>query len=252
MLTGEPLAVKKAKGATLVGGTVNGDGALRMRATAVGADTMLARIVAMVQEAQGARLPKQDLVNRITAWFVPAVMGIALVTVVGWLVFGPAPALPFALVAGVAVLIVACPCAMGLATPTSIILGTARAAERGVLFRQNDALQALQGVEVVAFDKTGTLTLGNPDVTCILPLGGLGADDLLAIVAAVEALSEHSLAGAIVRAAKAKKIPIARSRFHGDPRSWFAGGSGRQGRTDRRSAAAARGCRGGSDGGDGR
>jgi Cu+-exporting ATPase len=212
MLTGEPLAVEKAKGATVVGGTVNGNGALRMRATAVGSDTMLARIVAMVQEAQGARLPVQDMVNRITAWFVPAVMGIALATVAGWLVFGPAPALPFALVAGVAVLIVACPCAMGLATPTSIMVGTGRAAELGVLFRQGDALQALQGVRVVAFDKTGTLTLGKPDVTDILPLGGLGVDDLLALVAAVEALSEHPLAGAIVRAAKAKGIPIAPAR----------------------------------------
>ena len=209
MITGEPLAVEKAKGAMLTGGTVNGTGALRMRATAVGSDTMLARIIAMVEEAQGARLPVQDLVNRITLWFVPAVMGIALMTVTLWLLLGPAPALPFALVAGVAVLIIACPCAMGLATPTSIMVGTGRAAELGVLFRQGDALQALAGVDVVAFDKTGTLTLGQPSLTDLVALDDdEGEDRLLAQVAAVEALSEHPLASAITNAAKAKGLTL--------------------------------------------
>lgn len=210
MLTGEPVAVEKAKGATLAAGTVNGNGALVMRATAVGRDTMLARIVAMVQEAQGARLPVQNLVNSITLWFVPAVMVIAALTVLAWLVFGPAPALPFALVAGVAVLIIACPCAMGLATPMSIMVGTGRAAELGVLFRQGAALQMLQEVEMVAFDKTGTLTRGAPEVTEIAALGDEGS--FLAAVAAVEAVSEHPLAGAIVAAAKAKELELPQAR----------------------------------------
>lgn len=208
MITGEPVPVEKAKGATLVGGTVNGNGALRMRATAVGSDTMLARIIAMVEEAQGTRLPVQDLVNKITAWFVPAVMAVATVTVLVWLIFGPDPALSFALVAGVAVLIIACPCAMGLATPTSIMVGTGRAAELGVLFRQGDALQGLQGVQVVGFDKTGTLTEGKPELTDLTPAMGWDDDRLLAKVAAVEALSEHPLASAVVRAAKEKGVTL--------------------------------------------
>jgi Cu+-exporting ATPase len=205
MVTGEPMPVEKGKGATLIGGTVNGAGALRMRATAVGADTMLARIIAMVEEAQGARLPVQDLVNKITLWFVPAVMAVALVTVLVWLVFGPGIA--HALVAGVAVLIIACPCAMGLAVPVSIMVGTGRAAELGVLFRQGDALQALSGVRTVAFDKTGTLTEGRPDVTDLVAFSGDEAG-LLAQVAGVEALSEHPLSGAILRAAKARGVTV--------------------------------------------
>jgi heavy metal translocating P-type ATPase len=210
MITGEPMPVEKSKGATLVGGTVNGNGALRMRATAVGADTMLSRIIAMVEEAQGARLPVQDLVNRITLWFVPAVMAVALVTVAVWLIFGPSPALSHALVAGVAVLIIACPCAMGLAVPVSIMVGTGRAAELGVLFRQGDALQGLSAVDVVAFDKTGTLTEGRPEVTDIAPVG-LSEDELLALVAGVEALSEHPLAGAVMRAAKSRGLTVPRA-----------------------------------------
>ena len=205
MITGEPVPVEKAKGDTLTGGTVNGNGALKMRATAVGADTMLARIIVMVEDAQGARLPVQDLVNKITAWFVPGVMVIATLTVIVWLVFGPSPVLSYALVAGVSVLIIACPCAMGLATPTSIMVGTGRAAELGVLFRQGDALQALQGVDVVAFDKTGTLTIGKPVLTDVIALDG-DKDALLRDVAAVEALSEHPLAHAIVAAAQ-KPLP---------------------------------------------
>jgi len=210
MITGEPMPVEKAKGAMVVGGTVNGNGALRMRATAVGADTMLSRIIVMVEEAQTARLPVQDLVNRITLWFVPAVMAVALVTVAVWLIFGPSPPLSHALVAGVAVLIIACPCAMGLAVPVSIMVGTGRAAELGVLFRQGDALQGLSAVGVVAFDKTGTLTEGRPKVTDIAPVG-LSEDDLLALVAGVEALSEHPLAGAVVRAANARGLTVPRA-----------------------------------------
>lgn len=207
MITGEPVAVEKSAGDRLVGGTVNTNGALQMKATAVGEQTVLAQIIAMVADAQGARLPVQDLVNRITLWFVPAVMLIAVLTVIVWLVFGPAPVLSYALVAGVSVLIIACPCAMGLATPTSIMVGTGRAAELGVLFRQGDALQALQGVAVVAFDKTGTLTMGKPSLTEVDALGG-DVDALLRTVAAVEALSEHPLAHAIVSAVTAP-LPVA-------------------------------------------
>ncbi|NBD30721.1 MAG: heavy metal translocating P-type ATPase [Alphaproteobacteria bacterium] len=206
MVTGEPVAVEKTRGAALVAGTVNGNGALVMRATAVGADTMLARIIEMVEEAQGSRLPVQDLVNRITSWFVPAVMGVALVTIALWLAFGPEPALPFALVSGVSVLIIACPCAMGLATPMSIMVGTGRAADLGVLFRRGDALQSLQSVDVVAFDKTGTLTMGKPQVTDIDCTGDDG--DFLAVVAAVEAASDHPLAGAIVAEARARGLDM--------------------------------------------
>ncbi|MEM9788392.1 MAG: copper-translocating P-type ATPase, partial [Pseudomonadota bacterium] len=199
MITGEPLPVEKTEGDALVGGTINGNAAIQMRATAVGEDTMLARIIAMVADAQGARLPVQDVVNRITAWFVPAVIAIAVLTIVAWLIFGPDPVLSYALVAGVSVLIIACPCAMGLATPTSIMVGTGRAADLGVLFRQGDALQALQGVDVVAFDKTGTLTLGRP-VLSQIDTGDGAADDMLRLVAAVEAQSEHPLAHAILDA----------------------------------------------------
>ena len=190
MITGEPIPVEKGEGDPLVAATVNGTSALVMEARAVGRDTMLARIIAMVAEAQGARLPVQDLVNRITLWFVPVVMVIAAVTVAVWLFVG---SLPVALVAGVSVLIIACPCAMGLATPTSIMVGTGRAADLGVLFRRGDALQAMQGVDVVAFDKTGTLTIGAP----VVASSTVSADDL-PLVAAVEAASDHPLAAAIV------------------------------------------------------
>lgn len=198
MITGEPLPVAKAPGDPVTGGTVNGPGSLTYRATAVGADTVLARIVAMVRDAQGAKLPIQALVDRITAWFVPAVMGVAVLTVLGWLIFGPAPALSHALVAGVSVLIIACPCAMGLATPTSIMVGTGRAAEMGVLFRRGDALQALQEVRVVAFDKTGTLTEGRPEVVDLTLAPGVPRAAVLPLLAAAEARSEHPLARAIL------------------------------------------------------
>ncbi|SMX43508.1 heavy metal translocating P-type ATPase [Octadecabacter ascidiaceicola] len=200
MISGEPIPVEKTIGDALVAGTVNGTSALVFEARAVGSDTMLARIIAMVAEAQGARLPVQGLVNKITLWFVPAVMVIAAFTVVIWLVLG---SLPQALVAGVSVLIIACPCAMGLATPTSIMVGTGRAAELGVLFRRGDALQALQGVDVVAFDKTGTLTIGAPVVVS----NTLRTQDLAA-VAGVEAASDHPLANAIVTLA-GRHLPLA-------------------------------------------
>ena len=183
MMTGEPVLVEKLKGARLAGATVYGNGALRMRATDVGADMMLSRIIAMVGAAQGARLPAQDLMNRITLWFVPAVMAVALVTVAGWLLFGTAPALPFALVPAAAVLIIACPCAMGLAVPVSIMVGTRSATELGGRFRRGNALQGLASVDVVAFDKTGTLTEGTPVLAGIAP-PGRSEEDLLVPAAA--------------------------------------------------------------------
>ncbi|MEZ5888633.1 MAG: heavy metal translocating P-type ATPase [Paracoccaceae bacterium] len=207
MITGEPLPVAKAPGAAVTGGTVNGAGSLTFRATRVGADTTLAQIIRMVEEAQGARLPIQGLVDRITLWFVPAVMALAALTVLVWLLLGPDPALTYALVAGVSVLIIACPCAMGLATPTSIMVGTGRAAELGVLFRKGDALQALSGVSTVALDKTGTVTLGRPELTDLVLADGFDRTDVLARVAAVEARSEHPIAEAIVRGAAAEGAP---------------------------------------------
>jgi Au+-exporting ATPase len=209
MVTGEPVPVEKAAGARVIGGTVNQTGALVIEAVAVGSDTMLARIIRMVEAAQGGKLPIQALVDRVTLWFVPVVMGLAALTFATWLIFGPAPALPMALVNGVAVLIIACPCAMGLATPVSILVGTGRGAELGILFRKGEALQALQGVSVVAFDKTGTLTEGRPVLTGFHPADGETKDALLPILAAVEAQSEHPVARAIVAAADGMDLPKA-------------------------------------------
>ncbi len=208
MITGEPVPVEKTEGAEVVGATVNGAGALRFRATKVGADTMLAQIIQMVEQAQGAKLPIQGLVDRITMWFVPAVMTAAALTIATWLIFGPDPALSFALVAGVAVLIIACPCAMGLATPTSIMVGTGRAAELGVLFRKGAALQSLGETRVVALDKTGTLTAGRPELTDLIVADGFERDTVLRAVAAVEAGSEHPIATAIVREAERHALPL--------------------------------------------
>ena len=208
MITGEPVPVQKAAGAAVTGGTVNGTGSLTFKAARVGSDTTLAQIIRMVEEAQGAKLPIQGLVDRVTLWFVPAVMVLAALTVVIWLLVGPDPALTFALAAGVSVLIIACPCAMGLATPTSIMVGTGRAAEMGVLFRKGDALQALSEVDVIALDKTGTVTEGQPSLTDLVTAEGLNRDRVLSLIAAVEAQSEHPIAEAIVRGAQTEGIAI--------------------------------------------
>lgn len=208
MITGEPVPVKKTKGRDVVGGTVNGTGALIFSVVNVGSDTMLAQIIQMVEQAQGAKLPIQGLVDKITAWFVPAVIATAAFTVLVWFIFGPDPALSFALIAGVSVLIIACPCAMGLATPTSIMVGTGRAAELGVLFRKGHALQMLHETTIVAVDKTGTLTQGKPELTDLTVSNGFEQDEVLRLVAAVEAISEHPIAEAIVRAAKAKGLEL--------------------------------------------
>ncbi|WP_299501440.1 heavy metal translocating P-type ATPase [uncultured Roseobacter sp.] len=201
MITGEPLPVAKSPGDPVTGGTLNGPGSLTLRATHVGEDTVLSGIVRMVQDAQGAKLPIQALVDRVTLWFVPAVLALATLTVFAWLVFGPAPVASHALVAGVAVLIIACPCAMGLATPTSIMVATGRAAELGVLFRKGDALQALADVDLIAFDKTGTLTLGKPKLSAFQVADGFEEHQVLGLIASVEARAEHPIAHAIMEAA---------------------------------------------------
>ena len=206
MLTGEPTPVTKGIGANVVGGTINTTGSFSFRVAKTGADTALAQIIRMVEEAQGAKLPIQALADKVTAWFVPAVMAIAALTFVIWLWLGPAPALSYALIQMVAVLIIACPCAMGLATPTSIMVGTGRAAELGVLFRKGDALQTLAGVTAIALDKTGTITKGHPELTDFLVAPGFNRAEVLALVAAVEARSEHPIAVAIVAAAEQEGV----------------------------------------------
>ncbi|WP_127903820.1 heavy metal translocating P-type ATPase [Solirhodobacter olei] len=208
MLTGEPQPVEAGPGDEAIGGTVNGQGALALRVTRTGDDATLARIIRMVSDAQGAKLPIQALVDRITLWFVPAVMAVALLTVLAWLVFGPAPVLGHALVAGVSVLIIACPCAMGLATPTSIMVGTGRGAELGLLFRKGDALQRLEAARVIAFDKTGTLTLGHPTLVEFTTAPGANLNETLTLVAAAEARSEHPIARAILAETEGRGLAL--------------------------------------------
>jgi Cu+-exporting ATPase len=216
MISGEPLPVRKRVGDEVVGGTINRTGAFTFAATKVGADTVLAQIIRMVEAAQGSKLPIQALVDKVTAWFVPAVIGVATLTFAAWAVFGPSPALTFALVNAVAVLIIACPCAMGLATPTSIMVGTGRAAELGVLFRKGDALQSLRAAQVVALDKTGTLTEGRPALTDVLVSEGFDRDEVIELVASVETKSEHPIAQAIVAAVPAERLlPV--TDFAADP-----------------------------------
>ena len=208
MITGEPIPVKKQIGDQVVGGTVNQNGTLNFRATAIGDSSVLAQIIRMVEQAQGAKLPIQALVDKVTMWFVPIVLLLAALTFMLWFVFGPEPTLTFALVNAVAVLIIACPCAMGLATPTSIMVGTGRGAEMGVLFRKGEALQALRDVEVIAVDKTGTLTQGKPTLTDFYVQQGFDHEQVLRIVASVEAKSEHPIAVAIVQAAEQKDLHL--------------------------------------------
>ncbi len=208
MITGEPLPVSKSEGDPVTAGTINADGMLRFRAEKVGRDTVLAQIIRMVEAAQGAKLPIQAVADKVVRIFVPVVIAIAVFAVIGWLTFGPEPALGLALVAGVSVLIVACPCAMGLATPASIMVGTGRAAELGVLFRKGEALQTLSDVQMVAFDKTGTLTQGQPTLTEIKTTGEVQRKNLLRLVAAAESGSEHPIARAIEAAAAKEAIEL--------------------------------------------
>ncbi|SFG28543.1 heavy metal translocating P-type ATPase [Methylobacterium gossipiicola] len=208
MVTGEPVPVAKGVGAPVIGGTLNTTGSFDLTVGAVGDETALARIVAMVEAAQGAKLPIQALVDRVTAWFVPAVMAASVLTFLAWFALGPSPALGFALVNAIAVLIIACPCAMGLATPTSIMVGTGRAAERGVLFRNGAALQALREARIVALDKTGTLTEGRPTLTDLLPAPGVAEGEALSLAAALESRSEHPIARAVVAAAQERNLGL--------------------------------------------
>ena len=208
MITGEPVPVAKQAGDQVVGGTINQNGTLNIRATAIGEASVLAQIIRMVEQAQGSKLPIQALVDKVTMWFVPAVMLLAALTFIVWFIFGPEPALTFGLVNAVAVLIIACPCAMGLATPTSIMVGTGRGAEMGVLFRKGEALQLLQDVKVVAVDKTGTLTEGKPTLTDFHVQSGFDTDQVFVLLASVEAKSEHPIALAIVQAATEKQVSL--------------------------------------------
>jgi P-type Cu+ transporter len=208
MLTGEPVPVLKTAGEALTGGTVNGTGSLIMEARAVGADTMLARIVSMVAEAQRSRAPIQAVADRISGWFVPLVVLIAVVTFILWSLVGPEPRFGHALLNAIAVLIIACPCALGLATPMSIMVGTGRGAQAGVLVKNAEAIQALDKVNTLVIDKTGTLTEGKPKLIAVESTGAFAADPVLALAAAVEARSEHPLAGAIVNGAKERGLAI--------------------------------------------
>lgn len=208
MLTGEPVPVEKTADDSLTGGTVNGTGSLIMEARAVGADTMLARIVRMVAEAQRSRAPIQAIADRISGWFVPLVVAIAIVAFIVWNFIGPEPRFGHALLNAIAVLIIACPCALGLATPMSIMVGTGRGAHAGVLVKNAEALQAFEKVDTLVIDKTGTITEGKPRLIAAEALEGYDENDLLALAAAVEAQSEHPLAHAIVIAAKERGLTI--------------------------------------------
>jgi len=207
MLTGEPAPVGKEPGSALAAGTLNGSGSLLMRAEKVGAETMLAQIVLMVSQAQRSRAPIQRMADAVAAWFVPLVVVAALATFAIWLMLGPTPAFLYALFNAVAVLIIACPCALGLATPMSIMVAVGRAAKSGVLFKDAEALEVLGKVTTLVVDKTGTLTEGRPSVTKIVAVAGGDEDELLVLAAALERQSEHPLAGAIVRAAVGKELP---------------------------------------------
>ncbi|HVS03163.1 MAG TPA: heavy metal translocating P-type ATPase, partial [Thermoanaerobaculia bacterium] len=208
LLTGEPLPVAKGREDEVIGGTINGSGAFRFRATRVGRDTALAQIVRLVQEAQGSKAPIQRLADRIAGVFVPVVVAVAVVAFGLWLLFGPSPALLYALVSFVTVLIIACPCAMGLATPTAVMAGTGAAAERGVLFKGGEALERAQAITTVVLDKTGTITEGKPQVVELLPAPGVVEAELLALAASLETASEHPLAAAIVAAARERGLAL--------------------------------------------
>ena len=209
MVTGESMPVTKAKGDNVIGGTLNQTGALVIAATKVGRDTMLARIVQMVAEAQRSRAPIQRMADQVSGWFVPVVIAIAVLAFIGWGIWGPEPRFAYGLVAAVAVLIIACPCALGLATPMSIMVGVGRGAGMGVLIKNAEALEHMEKVDTLVVDKTGTLTQGHPAVTAIVPATGHSEEEVLRLAAAVEQSSEHPLALAIVEAARARSLAFA-------------------------------------------
>jgi Cu+-exporting ATPase len=211
MVTGEPMPLTKRAGDTVIGATINTTGSLRVRAEKVGADTMLAQIIQLVQQAQASRAPIQRLADAVSGYFVPAVMAIAIVTFAVWFTAGPAPALTLALVAAVSVLIIACPCALGLATPLSVMVGTGKGAQSGILIRSAEALETAHKLGTMVLDKTGTITAGKPSLTDVRTAGDLTAGELLALVAAAEADSEHPLGAAIVAGAgeRGLNLPVA-------------------------------------------
>ncbi len=218
LITGESLPVEKKPGDQLIGASVNGNGSILMRAQRVGSETVLAQIVRLVAEAQRSRAPIQRLADRVSAVFVPAVVGASLITFIAWLAFGPAPALPNALVNAVAVLIIACPCALGLATPMAIMVGTGRGARAGVLIKNAEALEAMERVDTVVIDKTGTLTEGHPTVESVVSLCNHSQEDLVQWASSLEGLSEHPLGAAIVRAAESAQLrPHRVERFESRP-----------------------------------
>jgi Cu+-exporting ATPase len=212
MITGEPIPVEKFPGSKVTGGTINGTGGFTLRAERVGSDTLLAQIVRMVSEAQRSRAPIQHLADRVSAYFVPAVVLSALATFIIWWAVGPEPRLAYAIVNAVAVLIIACPCALGLATPMSIMVGTGRGATAGVLFKNAEALEVLQKVDTLVVDKTGTLTVGRPQLTTVVSVNGFNDNELLRLAASLERGSEHPLAGAIVAGAQAKGVQLVNAK----------------------------------------
>jgi Cu+-exporting ATPase len=205
-MTGEPVPVEKSPGEHVTGGTINGAGAFVMRATGVGADMLLNRIVSLVAEASRSRAPVQALADRVAAWFVPAVVAVAVLAFLAWAQWGPPPALAFALVSAVAVLIIACPCALGLATPMSIMVGMGRGATEGILIRNAEALERMEKIDTLVVDKTGTLTEGRPSLATVISMGEIDANGVLRLAAAIEKSSEHPLAAAIVRGAAERGI----------------------------------------------
>jgi Cu+-exporting ATPase len=218
MLTGEPDPVRKTKDAPLSAGTTNGSGSIVMRAERVGGDTLLSQIVHMVAQAQRSRAPVQRLVDRVAAWFVPAVVVIAVIAALVWALAGPAPQLTHALVVAVSVLIIACPCALGLATPMSIMVGVGRGAQEGVLIKDAAALERLEKISTIVVDKTGTLTEGKPTLRKVIAAPGFADEELLRLAASVESSSEHPLARSIVDAAKARTLALsATAEFDSDP-----------------------------------
>ncbi|CAA2140856.1 heavy metal translocating P-type ATPase [Hyphomicrobium sp. ghe19] len=217
MVTGEPLAVSKSVGTKVIGGTINGSGALIVRADKVGRDTMLARIVQMVAEAQRSRAPIQRLADQVAGWFVPLVIAVAVLAFAAWMTFGPEPRFSYALVAAVSVLIIACPCALGLATPMSIMVGVGRGAQSGVLIKNAEALERMEKIDTLVVDKTGTLTEGKPKVTAIRTASAISEADLLRLAASLEQASEHPLGAAIVLEARDRNIALSDVRDFASP-----------------------------------
>jgi len=224
MVTGEPIPVTKRSGDTVIGATINRTGSFRFRATRVGRDTMLAQIIKLVQQAQGSKAPIQRLADTVSNYFVPSVIGIAIWTFVAWFVFGPQPAFTSAMVSAVSVLIIACPCALGLATPLSVMVSTGKGAEQGILIRSAEALETAHRLDTIVLDKTGTITRGQPALTDVLAQPDIKEDELIQLAASAERSSEHPLAAAVVAGARSREIILSgdgRFRFRhrqGHPR----------------------------------